>query len=137
MLLSGTCQDREWLLVELASSRHHIAWIISTSQIQNPSFIFTLKTFHSSSATIFLFADNTSCICHTSEFLDDKFGITVQGNYHAEKTLTYKDDGHLQTGPFSQHEIFTGIANLLDKVLLYVIPCNQQQLMGIVVLEMN
>lgn len=105
-------------IAELASSRHHIAWIISTNQIQNPSFTATLTTFHSSGGAIFLFADNTPYTCHASEFLNQKFGITVQGDYYGSKILTYEEKGHLQTGHFGQHEIFTGITNLYEGITI-------------------
>ncbi len=51
---------------------------------------------------------------HASEFLRTKFGITVAGNYHGCKTLTYKEKGHQEVGHFGQHEIFTGITNLYE-----------------------
>jgi hypothetical protein len=101
-------------LRELASNRYQIAWIISTSQIQNPSFTAALTTFHSTDGSIFLFADNPPYICHASEFLKTKFGITVEGCYYGTQTMTYKEDGHQETGSFGQHEIFTGISNLYE-----------------------
>ncbi len=105
-------------ITELASKRYQIAWIISTSQIQNPSFIPALTTFHSSGGAIFLFADNTPYVCHASEFLKGKFGITVEGDYYADKTLTYKENSHQQAGHFGQHEIFTGITNLYEGITI-------------------
>jgi hypothetical protein len=101
-------------ITELASNRHQIAWIISANQIQNPTFISVLTTFHSSGGAIFLFADNIPYVCHASEFLKSKFGITVTGNYFGCKTLTYNENGHQQAGHFGQHEIFTGIATLYE-----------------------
>jgi hypothetical protein len=103
---------------ELASNRYQIAWIISTSQIQNSKFIPALTTFHSAGGAVFLFADNTPYVCHASEFLQTKFGITVEGNYYGGKTLTYKENGHQQTGCFGQHEIFTGITNLFEGITI-------------------
>jgi hypothetical protein len=105
-------------ITELASNRYQIVWIISSSQIQNPSFMSALTAFHSSGGAIFLFADNTPYICHASEFLKPKFGITVEGDYYGGKTLTYKETGHLQTGHFGQHEIFTGITNLYEGITI-------------------
>ncbi|CAF1455508.1 unnamed protein product [Rotaria sordida] len=101
-------------MTELASNRYQIAWIISSTQIQNSKFISALTAFHSAGGAIFLFADNTPYVCHASEFLRKKFGITVEGDYYGEKTMTYKENGHLQTGNFGQHEIFTGITNLFE-----------------------
>ncbi len=105
-------------ITELASNRYQIAWVISTNQIQNPSFISALTAFHSSGGSIFLFADNTPYVCHASEFLKAKFGINVEGNYQGGKTLTYKENGHQQTGHFGQHEIFTGITNLCEGITI-------------------
>ncbi|CAF3805265.1 unnamed protein product [Rotaria sp. Silwood1] len=105
-------------ITELASNRYQIAWIISTNQIQNPTFISAIITFHSSGGAIFLFADNTPLVCHASEFLKTKFGITIDGDYYGNKTLTYKENGHQQTGHFGQHEIFTGIANLFEGITI-------------------
>ncbi|CAF1562438.1 unnamed protein product, partial [Didymodactylos carnosus] len=101
-------------ITELASNHYQVAWIISTNQIQNPAFILALTTFHSSGGAIFLYTDNTPYVCHASEFLKTKFGITVEGNYIDDKTLTYKENGHQQTGHFGQHEIFTGISSLYE-----------------------
>ena len=105
-------------IAELASNRYTIAWIISTIFIQNPNFVPTLTTFHSNGGAIFLFADNTPYICHASEFLKAKFGVTVEGNYYGGQTLTYKEEGHQQTGHFGQHEIFTGIQNLFEGITI-------------------
>jgi hypothetical protein len=105
-------------ITELASNRYQIAWIISTDQIQNPAFISALTTFHSSGGSIFLFADNTPYVCHASEFLKTKFGITVEGNYYGGKTMTYKENSHQTTGNFGQHEIFTGIATLFEGITI-------------------
>jgi hypothetical protein len=105
-------------ITELASNRYQIAWIISTDQIKNPIFISVLTTFHSSGGAIFLFADNTPYVCHASEFLRTKFGMTVEGSYEGNKTLTYKENGHQQTGHFGQHQIFTGIANLYEGITI-------------------
>ena len=103
---------------ELASNRYQIAWIISTSHIQNPTFISTLTAFHSSGGSIFLFADNTPFVCHASEFLRTKFSITIEGDYWGGKTMTYKENGYQETGNFDQHEIFTGITNLFEGITI-------------------
>ncbi|CAF3066365.1 unnamed protein product [Rotaria sp. Silwood2] len=105
-------------ITEITSNHHQIAWIISTNQIQNPAFVSALIQYHSSGGAIFLFADNTPYVCHASEFLKTKFGITVEGNYYGNKTMTYKENGHQQTGNFGQHEIFTGIANLFEGITI-------------------
>ncbi|CAF4082859.1 unnamed protein product, partial [Rotaria sp. Silwood1] len=105
-------------ITELASNRYQIAWIISTNEIQNPKFISSLTKFHSSGGAVFLFADNTPLVCHASEFLKAKFGITVEGDYYGDKTLTYKENGHQQAGHFGQHEIFTGITNLYEGITI-------------------
>ena len=105
-------------ITELASNRYQIAWIISTSQIQNSKFIGALTAFHSSGGGIFLFADNSPYICHASEFLKTKFDITVEGNFYGGTTMTYKEDGHQGTGHFGQHEIFTGISNLFEGITI-------------------
>jgi hypothetical protein len=107
-------QTENECITELASKRYQIAWIISTDRIQNPSFIPALTTFHSSGGAIFLFADNIPFVSHASEFLKAKFGITVEGNYLGNKTLTYKENSHQQAGHFGQHEIFTGISSLYE-----------------------
>ncbi|CAF5085748.1 unnamed protein product, partial [Rotaria sp. Silwood1] len=101
-------------MTELASNRYQITWIISSTQIQNSKFISALTAFHSAGGAIFLFADNTPYVCHVSEFLRAKFGITVEGDYYGEKIMTYKENGYQQTGNFGQHEIFTGITNLFE-----------------------
>ncbi|CAF0928071.1 unnamed protein product [Adineta steineri] len=105
-------------ITELASNRYQIAWIISTSHIQNPKFISSLTAFHSGGGAIFLFADNTPYVCHASEFLKTKFGITVDGDYYGGQTMTYKEDGHQEKGNFGQHEIFTGITSLFEGITI-------------------
>jgi hypothetical protein len=105
-------------ITELASNRYQIAWIISTSHIQNPKFTSALTDFHSAGGAIFLFADNTPFVCHVSEFLQTKFGITIEGNYYGGQTLKYKENGHQQTGNFGEHEIFTGITNLFEGITI-------------------
>ncbi|CAF1301588.1 unnamed protein product [Rotaria sordida] len=103
---------------EMASNRYQIVWIISTNNIQNSSFISALTTYHSSGGAIFLFADNTPYVCHVSEFLKTKFGITLEGDYYGDKTLVYKENGYQQTGHFGQHDIFTGIENLYEGITI-------------------
>lgn len=105
-------------LKELASNRYAIAWIISTLHIGDPKFISALTDFHSAGGAIFLFADNTPYVCHASEFLRTKFGITVEGDYYGNQTMTYQEKGHQETGHFGQHEIFTGIKNLFEGITI-------------------
>lgn len=105
-------------ITELASKRYQIAWIISTSHIQNSKFISALTAFHSSGGGIFLFAANTPYVCHTSEFLRTKFGITVEGCYHGGQIMAYREKGHQETGNFGEHEIFTGITNLFEGITI-------------------
>ncbi|CAF1530869.1 unnamed protein product [Rotaria sordida] len=105
-------------ITELASNRYQIAWIISGNQIQNSKFISALTAFHSAGGAIFLFADNTPYVCHASEFLRTKFGITIEGDYCGGQTMTYKESGYQQTGNFGQHEIFTGITNLYEGITI-------------------
>ncbi|CAF1118764.1 unnamed protein product [Rotaria sp. Silwood1] len=105
-------------ITQMASNRYDIVWVISTNQIQNSSFISALTKYHSSGGAIFLFADNAPYVCHVSEFLKTKFGITVEGNYYGDKTLAYKENGHQKTGHFGQHDIFTGIENLYEGVTI-------------------
>ncbi|CAF2118308.1 unnamed protein product [Rotaria magnacalcarata] len=105
-------------ITELASNHYQIAWIISTSQIRNSKFISALTAFHSAGGAIFLFADNTPYVCHASEFLRKKFGITLEGNYYGGKIMTYKENGHQQIGNFGEHEIFTGITNLFEGITI-------------------
>ncbi|CAF1154879.1 unnamed protein product [Adineta steineri] len=105
-------------ITELASNRYQIAWIISTSHIQNPKFISSLTAFHSGGGAIFLFADNVPYVCHASEFLKTKFDITVDGSYYGGQTMTYKEDGHQEKGNFGQHEIFTGITSLFEGITI-------------------
>ena len=103
--------------------------------IQNPKFIDALIDYHSGGGAIFLFADNTPYICHASQFLDKKFGITVDGNYMGGKTMTYKEDGHQESGHFGQHEIFTGIANLFERITIchpiYSTPASSKKFVNI------
>ena len=103
---------------ELASNRYAIAWIISTLQIGDPKFIAALTDFHSAGGAIFLFADNTPYVCHASEFLKTKFGITVEGDYYGNQAMTYQEKGHQEAGHFGQHEVFTGIKNLFEGVTI-------------------
>ncbi|CAF1091776.1 unnamed protein product [Adineta steineri] len=105
-------------ITELASNRYQITWIISNSQIQNPKFISSLTAFHSAGGAIFLFADNTPYVRHASEFLKAKFGITVDGYYYGGQKMTYKEDGHQETGNFGQHEILTGITSLFEGITI-------------------
>ncbi|UJR17903.1 hypothetical protein I4U23_004802 [Adineta vaga] len=79
-----------------------------------PNFIPTLTTFHSKGRAIFLFADNTPYVCHVSEFLKSKFGITVEGDYYGHNKMTYEKNGHQQKEHFGRHEIFTRIKNLFE-----------------------
>ena len=111
-------KTEEECIKELSSNCYQIAWIISTNQIQNSSFISALTNFHRSGGAIFLFADNTPFVCHASEFLKAKFGITVEGNYYGGKTMTYKENSAQQAGHFDQHEIFTGITNLFEGITI-------------------
>lgn len=101
-------------LSELRSKRYQIAWVISTNSISDTTFVSALIEFHSTGGAIFLFADNTPYICPASEFLNKKFGVTLTGDFHGCQTLTYKDNGHLTTGNFGQHDIFTGIKHLYE-----------------------
>lgn len=103
---------------ELVSNCYQVAWIISTNSIQNPKFISTLTNFHSAGGAIFLYADNTPYICHASEFLQTKFGITLDGGYYGGKVMTYKENGHQETGCFGEHQIFTGIKNLFEGITI-------------------
>ncbi|CAF4238022.1 unnamed protein product [Rotaria sp. Silwood2] len=105
-------------ITEMASNCHQIVWILSTNQIQNPSFISALTKYNSNGGAIFLFADNAPWLCHASEFLRTKFGITLEGDYYGDKTLAYKENGHQQTGYFGQHDIFTGIENLYEGITI-------------------
>ena len=105
-------------LAELASNRYQIAWIISTSQIQNPKFISSLTAFQSTGGAIFLFADNIPLVCHACEFLRTKFGITLDGSYYGTKVMAYKENGHQQSGNFGEHEIFTGITSLYEGITI-------------------
>ena len=105
-------------ITELASNRYQVAWIISTNHIQNPKFTAALTAFYSAGGGIFLFADNTPYICHASEFLQAKFGITVDGNYYGGQTMTFKENSHQHSGHFGQHEIFTGITNLFEGITI-------------------
>lgn len=101
-------------LSELGSKRYQIAWIISATSISNPNFISALTSFHSTGGAIFLFADNTPYICHASEFLKNKFGVTLTGDFIGKKTLTFKENGYQTAGHFGQHLIFTGIKHLYE-----------------------
>ncbi len=94
--------------------RHHIAWIISTQTIEEANFISVLNTFQNAGGAIFLFGDNEPWLSHANEYVKMKFGITLTGNYIGNQTLTFKENGHNQTGFFGQHYIFTGIQNLYE-----------------------
>jgi hypothetical protein len=101
-------------IAELQSKRHHIAWIISTQTIEEANFISVLNTFQNAGGAIFLFGDNEPWLSHANEYVKMKFGITLTGNYIGNQTLTFKENGHNQTGFFGQHYIFTGIQNLYE-----------------------
>lgn len=103
---------------ELKTNRYAVAWIISTASITQHDFISALTTFHHEGGALFLFADNVPYICHASEFLKLKFGITLDGSYMGYKTLTFIENGHQQLGHFGQHDIFTGIENLFEGVTI-------------------
>lgn len=105
-------------LTELESNLHQIAWIISTLSIENGRFISTLTKFHAHGGALFLFADNVPYICHASQFLQQKFGITLEGDYHGGKILTFEENGHTKLGHYGQHEIFTGIQNLFEGITI-------------------
>jgi hypothetical protein len=120
---------------KLQSNHYQIAWVISSRSIQSTTFIPTLIDFHSAGGAIFLFADNIPYICHASEFLDRKFGIILTGNYPGNKTLAFRENGHLRAGHFGQHEIFTGIKNLFEGVTIchpvYLTPKNDTSMITI------
>ena len=103
---------------ELASNQYQVAWIISNNYINNRDIISSLTNFHSNGGGIFLFADNTPYVCHANEFLGEKFGITVEGDYYGANTMTYKENEHREKGHFGQHEIFTGIKNLFEGITI-------------------
>ncbi|CAF1657213.1 unnamed protein product [Adineta ricciae] len=91
---------------------------MSNSYITNQNFIPSLTSFHSNGGAIFMFADNTPLVAHANEFLGKKFGVTVEGDYHGTRTLTYAENGHQQKGHFGQHEIFTGVKNLYEGITI-------------------
>ncbi|UJR31331.1 hypothetical protein I4U23_018829 [Adineta vaga] len=99
---------------ELASNQYQVTWIVSSSYVKNRDIISSLKTFHSNGGGIFLFADNPPYTCHANEFLNKKFGITVDGCYYGTNTMTYAENCHEGKGHFGQHDIFTGIKNLYE-----------------------
>ena len=103
---------------ELASNQYQVAWIISDSNIKNPNMIPCLTNFHSNGGAIFLFADNSPWVRHASDFLQTKFGITVEGNYGGGSTMTYEENSHREKGHFGQHEIFTGIKHLFEGITI-------------------
>ncbi|CAF3934269.1 unnamed protein product [Rotaria sordida] len=103
---------------EFQSNRHQIAWIISTSSIQNSAFISALTKYHSSGGAVFLFADNVPFVSHAAEFLKAKFGIILEGDYYGSKTLTYMENGHDKPGHYGQHQIFTGIQKLFEGITI-------------------
>ena len=105
-------------LSELRSKRYQIAWVISSNSIADATFIPTLTQLHSASLAIFLFADNVPYISPASEFLNQKFGVTLTGDFPGSQTLTYKDNGHLVAGNFGQHDIFTGITHLFEGITI-------------------
>ncbi|CAF1487247.1 unnamed protein product [Adineta ricciae] len=111
-------QSENECITELQLNRHQIAWIISTSSIQNSAFTSALMKYHSAGGAIFLFADNIPFICHASEFLKAKFGITLDGNYDGSKTLTFMENGHDKAGHYGGHLIFTGIQQLFEGITI-------------------
>jgi hypothetical protein len=111
-------KNEDEFISKLRSNHYQIAWVISSSTIENNTFISTLIDFHSTGGSIFLFADNIPYVSHASEFLNRKFGIILTGNYPGNKTLVFKENGYLKTGCFGQHEIFTGIKNLFEGVTI-------------------
>jgi hypothetical protein len=111
-------QSESAFLSELRSKRYQIAWVISTSSISDGTLISALTEFHSAGGAIFLFADNTPYICHASEFLNKKFGVTLTGDFYGGKTLTYTENGYLTAGNFGKHDIFTGISHLFEGITI-------------------
>lgn len=105
-------------LSELRSKRYHIAWVISTTHISDTTFISTLMDFHLAGVAVFLFADNTPYVCHASDFLNKKFGVTLVGDFYGGKTLNYKENGYLSAGNFGKHDIFTGIGHLFEGITI-------------------
>jgi len=123
-------QNENDFIRKLQSKKNYrIAWVISSSTIQDPQFISILLDFHSSGGAIFLFADNIPYVSHASEFLFRKFGMMLTGNYPGNKTLTFKTDGYQHAGHFGSHDIFTGIRNLFEGVTIchpvYLVPINR------------
>jgi len=111
-------KNEDEFILKLRSNHYQIAWVISSSTIQNTTFITTLIDFHSAGGAIFLFADDIPYVAHASEFLNQKFDITLTGNYQGGRTLVFKENGYLQAGCFGHHEIFTGIKNLFEGVTI-------------------
>ena len=105
-------------LSKLRTKSYQIAWVISSSTIDNDTFISTLIDYHSTGGAIFLFADNIPYVAHASEFLNKKFNIRLTGNYPGNKTLIFKENGYTHSGHFGRHEIFTGIKNLFEGVTI-------------------
>ncbi|CAF0814563.1 unnamed protein product [Adineta ricciae] len=105
-------------IAKLRSEQYEIAWVISSSSIEQVAFIPTLIDFHAAGGAIFLFADNVPYVSHASGFLNKKFGISLIGNYPGNKTLVFNENGYLEPGYFGQHEIFTGIKNLFEGVTI-------------------
>lgn len=101
-------------LSELSTNRYRVVWVISSASIQDTAFDTALANFHASGGSIFLFADNIPYVTHASNFLNKRFGVTLTGCFNAQQTLTYTEKGHLETGHFGQHDIFTGIRNLYE-----------------------
>ena len=99
---------------KLESNDYNIAWVISNNSNEDDNLTSTLIDFHSAGGSIFLFADNVPWIHPVNEFLNEKFGISIEGDYAGRETLTYEANGYQEEGHFGCHDIFTGINNLFE-----------------------
>ena len=75
-------------------------------------------------------------ISHASDFLNQKFGVTLTGDFQGGKILTKKENnGHLVAGNFGQHDIFTGITHLFEGITIchpvYSIPAHSAVLITV------
>ncbi|CAF3804860.1 unnamed protein product [Rotaria sp. Silwood1] len=110
--------NRTDFISELQTNKYKIAWVICSKSSEDNNIVSSLTNFHAAGGAIFLLPDNEPFIYPASQFLNQKFGITLNGNYSGEKILTFKQNGQLEAGHFGQHAIFTGIQNLYEGITI-------------------
>ena len=95
-------------LNELESGAYRLAWIISSTVVQEPTLINALITFNECGGSLFLFAEGEPNLCHANEFLLTKFNrnVSLKGTFSIRPQIVTFDG--------SQHPIFTGIERFFE-----------------------